>query len=113
MALYSTCQTSIHNIEICHGRFAILIVYQFMLSLFMTYAKVLVRPDDPGMDRGSLCFWACSSILLVHPKGGRPRDARVVTSCTSVVLEYAGSIGYDRAPRCDWGRRQVVTALSV
>jgi hypothetical protein len=80
MALYSTCQTSIHNIELCHGCFAISIVYQSMLSLFMSYAKVLIRLDDPGKDRGLLCFWACSSVLLVHPKGGRPRDARIVTS---------------------------------
>ena len=79
----------------------------------MSYPKVLVRPYDPSMDRGSLCFRACSSVLLVHPKGGRPWDARVVTSCTSVVLGYAGSFGYDRAPQCDWGRRQVLTALSV
>ena len=84
-----------------------------MLSSFMSYAKVLVRPDDPGMDRGSLCLRACSSVLLVHPKGGRPGGIRVVTSYTSVVLGYAGSFGYDRAPRCDWGRRQVVTALSI
>ena len=84
-----------------------------MLSSFISYAKVLVRPDDPGMDRGSLCFRACSSVLLVHPKGWRPGDARVVTSYTSVVLGYAGSIGYDHAPRCDWGRRQVVTAMFV
>ena len=97
----------------CYGCFTILIVYQSMLSSFMSYAKVLVRPDDPGMDRGSLCFRACSSVLLVHPKGGKPGNARVVTSYTSVVLGYAGSIGYDRAPRCDWGRWQVVTALSV
>ena len=76
-----------------------------MLSSFMSYAKVLVRPDDPGTDRGSLCFRACSSILLVHPKGGRPGDTRVVTSYTSVVLWYAGSIGYDRAPWFDCGRR--------
>ena len=113
MALYPICQTSIHNIEICHGCFTILIVYQSMLSSFMSYAKVLVRLDDPGMDRGSLCFRACSSVLLVHPKGGRPGDARGVTSCTSVVLGYAGSFGYDCAPWCDWGRWQVVTALSI
>ena len=84
-----------------------------MIWLFMSYAKDMVRLDDPGIDISSLCFQACSSVLLVHPKGGRPGDARVVTSCTSVVLEYAGSFRYDRAPRCDWGRRQVVTALSV
>ena len=113
MALYPICQTFIHNIELCHDCLTILIVYQYMLRSFISYATVLVRPDDPGTDRGSLCFRACSSILLVHPKGERPGDARVVTSYTRVVLEYAGSIGYDRAPRCDWGRRQVVTALSV
>ena len=50
----------------------------------MSYAKEMVRPDDPGTDIGSLCFRACSSVLLVHPKGGRPGDARVVTSYTGV-----------------------------
>jgi hypothetical protein len=113
MAFYSTCQLSIHNIELCHGCFTILIVYQYMLSSFMSCAPSLVRPDDPGTDRGLLCFRTCSSILLVHPKGGRPRDTRVVTSYTGLVLGYAGSFEYDSAPRCDWGRRQVVTALSV
>jgi len=113
MALYPTCQNSIYNIELCHGCFTILIVYQSMLSSFMSYATVLVRPDDPGMDRGSLCFRTCSSVLLVHPKGGRPGGTRVVTSYTSVVLGYAVSFGYDRAPRWDWGRWQGVTALSV
>ena len=113
MSLYPICQTSIHNIELCHGCFTILIVYQSMLSSFMSYAKVLVRPDDPGTDKGSMCFRACSSVLLVHPKGGRPGGTRVVTSYTSVVLGYAGSFRYDRASWCDWGRQQVVTALSV
>ena len=113
MALYPICQTSIHNIEICHGCFTILIVYQSMLRSFISYATVLVRPDDPGTDRGSLCFRACSSVLLVHPKGGRPGGTRVVTSYTSVVLGYVGSFGYDRAPRCDWDRWQVMTTLSV
>ena len=71
----------------------------------MSYAKDMARPDDPGTDIGSLCFRACSSVLLVHPKGGRPGDAWVVTSYTGMVLGYAGSFGYDLAPRCDWGRR--------
>ena len=84
-----------------------------MLSSFISYAMVLVRPDDPGTDRGPLCFRACSSVLIVHPKGGILGGTRVVTSYTSMVLGYAGSFGYDRAPRCDWGRRQVMTALSV
>ena len=86
MALYPICQTSIHNIEIYHGCFTILIVYQSMLSSFMSYAKVLVRPDDPGTDRGSLCFRAFSSVLLIHPKGGGPGGTRVVTSYTSVMV---------------------------
>ena len=112
MALYPTCQTSIHNIEFCNGCFTILTVYQSMLSSFINYAMVLVRPDDLGIDRGSLCFRACSSILLVRTKGGSPRDARAVTSYTGAVPEYVGSFGYDRAPRCDWGRRQVVPKIS-
>ena len=49
----------------------------------------MVRPDDLGTDIGSLCFRACSSVLLIHPKGGRPGGTRVVTSYTSVVLGYA------------------------
>ena len=36
-----------------------------------------------------LCFRVCSSVLLVHPKGGRPGGTRVVTSYMSVVLRYA------------------------
>ena len=79
----------------------------------ISYATVLVRLDDPGTDRGLLCFRACSSVLLIHPKGGRPRGTRVVSSYTSVVLGYAGSFGYDCAPWCDWSRWQVVTALSI
>ena len=55
----------------------------------------MVRLDDPDMDNGSLCFRACSSVLLVHPKGGRSGDTRVVTSYMSVVLGYAGFFGYD------------------
>ena len=66
----------------------------------------MVRPDNPGMDISSLCFRTDSSVLLVHPKGGRPGDARVVTSYTSVVLGYAGSIRYDRAPGVDSRWRQ-------
>ena len=111
MALYLTCQTSIHNIEFSHCCFTILIVYQSMLRSFISYATVLVSPDNLGTDRGLLCFWARSSVLLVHPKGGRTGGTRVVTSYTSMVLGYAGSFGYDCAPRCDWGRRQVVTAV--
>ena len=74
-----------------------------MLSLFMSYMNHMLRLDDMGKYIGSFCFWACSSSLLVHPKRERPREARVVTSYTGVVL------GYDATPRSDGGRRQVVT----
>ena len=85
MALYPTCQTSIHNIEFNHGCFTILIVYQSILRSFISYATVLVRIDDPGTDRGSLCFRACSSVLLVHPNGMRdPLDMTVLHGMTGV-----------------------------
>ena len=87
-----------------------------MLSLdhaYPSYASRLLRPDDLSKDIGSLCFRACLSILPVHPKGGGPGGARVVTSYAGMVPGYVGSFGYDGAPRCDWGRLQVVTALSV
>ena len=72
-----------------------------MLWLFMSYATDMVRPDDPGTDIGSFCFRACSSVLLVYPKGGKPGDARVVTSYTGMMLKYAGSLRYDHGPQCD------------
>ena len=106
MDLYSICQYSIHNIELDHGCFTISMVYQSMLLFIMSCVTNMVRPDDSGTFIGLLCFQSCSSVLLVHPKGGRPGDARVVTSYTGVVLEYAKSFGYDRAPRCNRGRRQ-------
>ena len=125
MALYSTCQYRIHNTEpslgyctsmlvyLASACYSIMLVHHIMTCCFISYMLHILRPDDLGKDIGSSCLRACPSVLLVHPKGGRPGDARVVTSCTSVVFGYAGSFGYDRAPRCDWGRWQVVTALSV
>ena len=73
----------------------------------------MLRPDDLGKDIGSLCFRACLSILPVHPKGGGPGGARVVTSYVGMVPGYAGSLEYDGAPRFDWDRPRVVTAPSV
>ena len=75
-----------------------------MLSVIMSCAMYIFRPDDPGTDISLLYFRACSSVLLVHPKGGSPGGIRVVTSYKSVVLGYAGSSGYSRAPRCERGR---------
>ena len=73
----------------------------------------MLRLDDLGKDIGSLCFRAYLTILLVHPKGGGPGGAKVVTSYAGMVPEYAGSLRYDSAPWFDWGRLHVVTALSV
>ena len=55
---------------------------------------------------------ALASYLSIRRVGG-PKGARVVTSYAGMVLGYAGSFRYDGAPRFDWGRPQVVTALSV
>jgi hypothetical protein len=92
MALYSICQYSIHNIELDHGCFTISIVYQSMLLFIISCVTSMVRPDDLSMDIGLLCFRACSSVLLVHPKSARPGDARVVTSYRGVVLGYASDM---------------------
>jgi hypothetical protein len=113
MALYLTCQYSIHNAKLSHGCYAILIVYQTMSCSPIIYALYVVRLDVLSKAIGSMCLWACLSALLVHPKNGIHGGARVVTSYTSVVLGYAGFFGSDHAPRCCRGRRQVVTALSV
>ena len=81
-----------------------------LIYALSSYSSCLLRPDDLGNDISSLCFWACLSILPIHPKGGGPRDARVVTSYASMVPGYAGSFRYDGAPWIDWGRPHVVTA---
>ena len=112
MALYSDFHYAIHS-EFILGYLAMFVVCLALICALSCYISCLLRPDDLGKDISSLCLWACLSVLLVHSKGGRPGDARVVTSYTSVVLGYVGSFGYDRAPRCDWGRWQVMTALSV
>jgi hypothetical protein len=108
-----TCQYPIHNAELSHSCYTILIVYHTMPCSSISYALYVVRLDVLSKDIGSLCLWACLSALLVHPTGGRPRGARVVTSYTGVVLGYVGSFGYDHAPQCCRGRRKVVIALTV
>jgi hypothetical protein len=113
MVLYSTCKYLIHNAELSHGCYAILIVYHTKPYSSISYALYVVRPDLLSKDIGLLCLWACLSTLLVHPKGGRPGGARVVTLYTGVVPGYGGSFGCDHAPRCCRGRRQVVTTLSI
>ena len=112
MALYSDFLYAIH-IEFVFCYLAMFVACLALISAYSSYSSCLLRPDDLSKDIGSLCFRACLSILPVHPKGGGPGGARVVTSYAGMVLGYAGSFGYDGAPRCDWGRSQVVTALSV
>ena len=80
-----------------------------MLLFIMNCVMSMVRPDDPGTDIGLLCSRAYTSILLVHPKGGRPGGARVVTSSTGMLPGYAGSFGYYGAPWLDLGRLRVAT----
>ena len=112
MALYSDFPYAIH-IEFVLGYLAMFVASLALISAYSSYTSCLLRLDDLGTDIGLLCFRACLSILPVHPKGGGPGGARVVTSYAGMVPGYAGSFGYDGAPWCDWGRLQVVTALSV
>jgi hypothetical protein len=79
MALYSTCLYPIHNALLSHGCYAILIVYHTMPCSSISYALYVVRPDVLCKAIGLFCLCACLSALLVRPKGGRPRGARVVS----------------------------------
>ena len=111
MALYSDFLYISHS-EFVLGYLAMFVACLALISALTSYTSSLLRPDDLGKDIGSLCFRACLSILPIHPKGGGPGGARVVTSYAGMVPRYTGSFVYDGAPRCDWGRLHVVTALS-
>ena len=78
MALYSDFRYAIHS-EFVLGYLAMFIACLALISAYSSYTSCLLRPDDLGKDIGSLCFRACLSILLVHPKGGGPGGARVVS----------------------------------
>jgi hypothetical protein len=112
MALYSDFHYAIHS-EFVLGYLAMFLVCLALICALLSYISCLFRPDDLGKDIGSLCFRACLSILPVHPKGGGPGGAKVVTSYAGMVPGCAGSNGYDSAPRFDWGGQQMVTTLSV
>ena len=112
MALYSDFLYIIHS-EFVLGYLIMFVACLALICALPSYSSCMLRPDDLGKDIGSLCFRACLSILPVHPKGGGPGGARVVTSYAGMVPGYAGSFRYDGAPRYDWGRPQVVTALLV
>ena len=70
------------------------IAYLALIYALSSYTSCLLRPDDLGKNIGSLCFRACLSVLPVHPKGGGPGGARVVTSYAGMVPGYAGSLRY-------------------
>ena len=105
MALYSDFRYAIHT-DFVHGYLAMFVACLNMIYALSSYTSCLLRPDDLGKDISSMCFRVYLSILHVHPKGGGPGGARVVTSSTGMVPRYAGSFGYDGASRCDWVYRR-------
>ena len=100
MALYSDFLYAIHS-EFVLGYLAMSVACLAFIYALSSYTSCLLRPDDLGKDIGSLCFRACLSIFPVHPKGGGPGGAKVVTSYAGMVPGYAGSLGYDGAPWFD------------
>ena len=112
MALYSDFRYAIRK-EFILGYRAMFLACVAKFCSYSSCISCLLRLDDLGKDIGSLCFRVCLSILPVHPKSVGPGAARVVTSYAGMVDGYAGSFGYDGAPRFDWGRPQVVITLSV
>ena len=88
MALYSDYRYAIHK-EFVLGYLAMFLSCLALICAYSSYTSCLLRPDDLGKDIGSLCFRACLSILPVHPKGGGPAGARVVTSYAGMVPGYA------------------------
>ena len=79
MALYSDSRYAIHS-EFMLGYLAISLACLAVICALSSYTSCLLRPDDLGKDIGSLYFRACLSILPVHPKGGGPGGAKVVTT---------------------------------
>ena len=59
-----------------------------LIYALSSYTSCLLRADDLGKDIGSLCFRAYLSILPIHPKGGGPWGARVMTSYVGMVPGY-------------------------
>ena len=100
MALYSDFLYIIH-IEFILGYLAMFLACLALICASSSYSSCLLRLDDLGKDISLLCFRACLNILPIHPKSGGPKGARVMTSYAGKVPGYAGSFGYDSAPRCD------------
>ena len=105
MALYSDIRYAIYT-EFVLGYLDMFLACLALIYALSSYTSCLLRPDDLGKDISLLCFQAYLSILPIHPKGGGPGGARVVTSYAGMVPGYAGSLGYDGAPRLDWVDRR-------
>ena len=84
MALYSDFLYANHS-EFVLGYIAMFVACLALSCALSSYSSCMLRPDDLGKDIGSLCFQACLSILPVHPKGGGPGGARIVTSYAGMV----------------------------
>ena len=97
MALYFDFRYAIH-IDFILGYLTMFVACLAFICALPSYSSCMLRLDDLGKDIGSLCFRACLSILPVHPKGGGPGGARVVTTYAGMVPGYARSFGYDGAP---------------
>ena len=82
MALYSIYQNSIHNIELCHDCYAISIVYQSMLWLFMSYAKDVVRSDDLGISVRCAFGLALAFYLSIRRVGD------LIHKCVTLGMKY-------------------------
>ena len=84
MTLYSDYRYAIHT-EFVLGYLAMFLACLALIGALSSYTSCLLRLDDLGKDIGSLCFRAYLSILPVHPKGGGPGGAKVVTSYAGMV----------------------------
>ena len=71
MTLYSNFLYINHS-EFVLGYLAMFLACLALISALSSYISCMLRPDDLGRAIGSLCFRACLSIILVHPKGGDP-----------------------------------------
>ena len=105
MALYSDFCYAIHS-EFVLGYLGMFLACLALICALSSSTSCLLRPDDLGKDIGLLCFRAYLSILPIHPNGGGPRGAKVVTSYAGMVPGYAGSLGYDGAPWFEWVDRR-------
>ena len=78
MALYSDYHYAIHK-EFVLSYLAMFLACVAKFYSYSSCISCLLRPDDLGKDISLLYFRACLSVLPVHPKGGGPGGARVVT----------------------------------